>query len=163
MEFSLIKELDLEINKEEYFFEALQAEGILDANNEMLEEGTFKFFAWANNLIDRLTISDDQIKRDPTVDAGEAEPFDVKDTADAIAKLAKMLAGLKFYSQKADDEIKKLFLRGDKDVEANIKSHGVKKDVDMITTDMKTKSRTYVKKLLSDMEKFYRVKDYGVA
>jgi hypothetical protein len=162
MEFQLIKELDLAINQHTFILEDLQAEGIIDDKGEILEEGTFKFFAWAKNLLDRTTISDDQIERDPTVDAAEADPVDVKDAADAKAKLAKILAGLKFYAKKGDAELKKLFLSNDSAVEANIKHHAAKKDIDMILMDFKTRSRNYIKKLLKDMEEFYRVKGYGV-
>ncbi len=163
MAFELLKQLNDATETSQTIIEEFELHEMFDANGRILEEGTFRFFAWAKNIIDRPVLSDDQAERDPKVDAHEVAPEDVKDKEDMVTRFARMLSGLKFYADKADDEVKKLFVKNDKDVENNIKHHAVQKEVDLIKADLKTKARSYVRGLVAKLEKVYQVKGYGVA
>ena len=171
MSFALIKELHEQSEDRLFIAENVFGLGeILSEDQEQLTENVKKFLSWARNLIDRPQITDDQIKRDPTVDAKEAKPYDVKNKADAIAKLAKTIAGLIYFkNQKVDGHDKQLIaskVQGDKKIDAYVEKFGVDKAMDIvkkITADIETKNRTYIKAMLKQIEDFYKINVVGNA
>jgi hypothetical protein len=165
MSFNLLKQLD-ELRDDELFIaESVFGIGdMLAEDKEILSENVKKFVAWARNLLDRPVVNVSQIERDPTVDATEAKPFDVKDEKDAFAKLARTIAGLIYFMNKnVDGHAKQMIankVQGDKQIDKYVKSFGVDKAMDVINkvgADLKTKNRSYIKNLLTKIESYYQM------
>lgn len=167
MSFNLFKELEAHKEDEAFISESFfgaEFSDMLSEDKQVLQENVKQFVAWARNLIDRPVVNANQIERDPTVDAKEAKPFDLKDEKDAFAKLAKTVAGLVYFMKaKVQDHDASTIARkiqGDKTIDSYVKHYGVEKGmkvINLVTADLKTKNRSYIKSLLKQIEEFYKL------
>lgn len=123
------------------------------------ESNLNKFFFWANNILSRLVISDDQAKRDPNTKPNEAPDITVKDKEDIIFRLAKMLVGLQYYASKNDSSVNKIVNNLDKSIEDNIKAIGARMNPEDVTNLVKKirdpKQRSDVKGLIDRLSNYY--------
>ncbi len=163
MSFDFIKQLEEHKEDQMFIAESIFGMGhLLSEDKEVLSENIKQFIVWARNLLARPIVNKNQIERDPTVDAGEALPFDVKDEKDAFAKLAKTIAGLTYFmNNKVKDDSKDMIaakVQGDKEIDAYVKKFGVNKAMEIVKKvgeDLKTKDRSGIKAMIDKIEKFY--------
>jgi hypothetical protein len=123
------------------------------------ESNLTKFFFWANNILSRLVISDDQAKRDPNTKPNEAPDLTIKDREDIVLRLARMLVGLQYYASKNDASVNKTINNLDKSIEDNIKAVGSRINPDDVITLAKKirdpKQRSEIKGLIDRLTNYY--------
>ena len=123
------------------------------------ESNLNKFFFWANNVLSRLVISDDQAKRDPNTKPNEAPDITVKDKEDIIFRLARMLVGLQYYASKNDSSVNKIVNNLDKSIEDNIRAIGARMNPEDVSNLVKQirdpKQRSSVKDLIDRLSNYY--------
>lgn len=123
------------------------------------ESNLTKFFFWANNILSRLVISDDQAKRDPNTKPEEAPDPTIKDREDIVLRLARMLVGLQYYASKNDASVNKTINNLDKSIEDNIKAVGSRINPDDVITLAKKirdpKQRSDIKGLIDRLTNYY--------